>query len=71
MFPQGSTPRVGMRFCRNVCNSPRSRKSRRHISYLLDKVVFFGPQRLLDKGKKINSSTLNVMISQMVRNESV
>jgi hypothetical protein len=45
-----------MRFCGHVPNSPRNENPKRHIPYLLEKVV---------------SSTLNVMISQMVRNESV
>jgi hypothetical protein len=62
-----------MRFCRHVPNSPRNKNPKRHISYLLEKVVFWDPKRLLSpwaKVKKTFSSTLNVMISQMVRNES-
>jgi hypothetical protein len=65
---------VGMRFCGHVPNSLRNNNPKRHISYPLEKVVFLDPKRLLSpfgKGKKAFSSTLNVMISQMVRNESV
>jgi hypothetical protein len=73
-FSQGSTPRVGMRFCRHVPNSPRNKNLMRVILNLLEKFLFLDPKRLLfpfGKGKKIISSTLNVMISQMIRNESV
>jgi hypothetical protein len=31
---------VGMRFCGHVPNSPRLKNAKRHISYLLKKVVF-------------------------------
>jgi hypothetical protein len=65
---------VGTRFCGHVPNSPRNKNLKRHISYLLEKVVFLGPKRLLSpfrRDKKTFFSTLNVMISQMVRNESV
>jgi hypothetical protein len=71
---QGSTPRVGMRFCGHVPNSPRNKNLKRHILNLLEKVVFLDPKRLLSpfcRGKKLFSSTLNVMISQMVRNGRV
>jgi hypothetical protein len=47
---------------------------KRLISYLLEKVVFLDTKRLLPHFAGANfffSSTLNVMISQMVRNESV
>jgi hypothetical protein len=37
---QGSTPSVGMRFCGHEPNSPRNKNLKRHISYLLEKVVF-------------------------------
>jgi hypothetical protein len=60
-----------MSFCGHVLNSPRNKS---YISYLLEKVVFLDLKRLLSplgKGKKTFSSTLNVMILQMVRNESV
>jgi hypothetical protein len=73
-FSQGSTPCVGMRFCGHVPNSPRNKNLKRRILNLLEKVVFLDPKRLLSplgRGKKTLSSTLNIMISQMVRNESV
>jgi hypothetical protein len=57
-----------MRFCGHVPNSLRNKNPKRHIPYLLEKVIFLDPKRLL---KITFSSTLNVMISQMVRNESV
>jgi hypothetical protein len=63
-----------MRFCGHVPNSPRNKNLKRLILNLLKKVVFLDPKRLLSpfcRGKKTFSSTLNVMISQMVRNESV
>jgi hypothetical protein len=51
-----------------------NKNPKRHTQYLLEKVVFLDLKRLLyllGWGKKTFSSTLNVMISQMVRNESV
>jgi hypothetical protein len=63
-----------MRFCGHVPNSPRNKNLKRLILNILEKVIFLDPKRLLSpfcKGKKKNSFTLNVMISQMVRNESV
>jgi hypothetical protein len=63
-----------MRFCGHVPNSPRNKNPKRLIPYLLEKVVFMDPKRLLSpfrRGEKNFFSTLNVMISQMVRNESV
>jgi hypothetical protein len=63
-----------MRFCGHVPNSPRNKNLKGHILYLLEKVVLLDLKRLLSpfcRGKKTFSSTLNVMISQMVRNESV
>jgi hypothetical protein len=63
-----------MRLCEHVPNSPRNKNLKRLISYLLEKVVFLDPKRLLSsfcKGVKNFFSTLNVMMSQMVRNESV
>jgi hypothetical protein len=63
-----------MRFCGHVPNSPRNKNLKRLISYLLEEVGFLDPKRLLStcrRGEKTFSSTLNVMISQMVRNESV
>jgi hypothetical protein len=72
---QGSMPCVGMRFCGHVPNSLRNKNPKRHISYLLGKVDFLDPKRLLSpfgRGKKKSlSSTLNVMILQMVRNDTV
>jgi hypothetical protein len=65
---------VGMRFCGHVPNSPRNKNPKRLIPYLLEKVIFLDPKRLLSplaRSKKTFSSTLNVMILQMVRNESV
>jgi hypothetical protein len=63
-----------MRFCGHVPKSLRNKNPKRHISYLLEKVVFLDPKGLLSplgRGEKNFFSTLNVMISQMVRNESV
>jgi hypothetical protein len=63
-----------MRFGGHVLNSPRNKNPKRHILYLLEKVVFLDPKRLLSPqvgAKRTFSSTLNVMISQMIRNESV
>jgi hypothetical protein len=36
-----------MRFCGHVPNSPTIKNPKRLISYLLEKVVFLGPKRLL------------------------
>jgi hypothetical protein len=63
-----------MRFCGHVPNSPRNKNLKRHILNLLEKVVFLDPKRLLSPfggAKKLFSSTLNVMISQMIRNGRV
>jgi hypothetical protein len=63
-----------MRFCGHVPNSPRNKNLKRLILNLLEKVVFLDPKRLLSpfgRSKKTFFSTLNVMISQMVRNEIV
>jgi hypothetical protein len=63
-----------MRFCGHVPNSPRNKNLKRLILNLLEKVVFLDLKRLLSPfgmAKKTFSSTLNVMISQMVRNKSV
>jgi hypothetical protein len=73
-FSQGSTPCVGVRFCGHVPNSPRNKNLKRLIPYLLEKVVFWTPKDCcppLAGAKKTFSSILNVMILQMVRNESV
>jgi hypothetical protein len=56
-FSQGSTPCVSMRFCGHLPNSPKNKNPKRHISYLLEKVVFLDPKRLLSpsgRGKKKN-----------------
>jgi hypothetical protein len=63
-----------MRFCRHVPNSLRNKNVERDIPYLLKKMGFLAFKTLLsslDIGKKPSLSTLNVMISQMVRNECV
>jgi hypothetical protein len=63
-----------MRFCRHVPNSPRNKNSKRLIPYLLGKVVFLDPKRLLspsDKGKKNFFFNFECYVLQMVRNESV
>jgi hypothetical protein len=63
-----------MRFCGHVPNSPRNKNLKRLIPYLLEKVVFWTPKDCCPPqtgAKKTFSSTLNVMISQIVRNESV
>ena len=65
---------MGMKFCGHIPNSPRNKNLKRYILNLLKKIVFWDPKRLLSlfcSGKKTFSSTSNVMISQMVRNESV
>jgi hypothetical protein len=65
---------VGTRFCGHAPNSPRIKNSKRLISYLLEKVVFWTPKDCCPPWagvKKTFSSTLNVMISQMVRNENI
>jgi hypothetical protein len=72
-FSQCSTLLVDVRFCRQVSNSPRNKISMRFIPYLLKK-WFFWPPRLCcppRAGKKTFPSTLNLMILQMVRNESL
>jgi hypothetical protein len=63
-----------MRFCGHVPNSPRNKNLKRLILNLLKIVVFWTPKDCCPPfagAKKTFSSTLNVMISQMVRNESV
>jgi hypothetical protein len=65
---------VDMRFCGHVPNSPRNKNPKRLTPYLLEKVVFWTPKDCCPPrtgAKKTFSSTLNAMISQMVRNESV
>src|SRR5450759_3150497 len=63
-----------MRFCGHVPNSPRNKNLKRLILNLLKKWFFWTPKDCCPPfagSKKTFSSTLNVMISQMVRNESV
>jgi hypothetical protein len=63
-----------MRFCGHVPSSAWNKNPKRHISSLLEKVVFLDLKRLLSpfpNGEKNFFSTLNVMISQMVRIESI
>jgi hypothetical protein len=65
---------MGMRFCRHILNSPRDKNKMLHKPCLLEKVVFWAFKTLLSPsgtGKKTFLSTLNVMISQMVRNECI
>jgi hypothetical protein len=55
-FSQGSTPCVDMRFCGHVPNSSRNKNPKRLIPYLLEKVGFLDPKRLvspLGRDKKI------------------
>ena len=73
-FSQGSTPCMGMRFCGHVPNSPRNENLKRSHPNLLKKMVFLDPKILLSsfcRVKKTFFSTLNVIISQMVRNQIV
>jgi hypothetical protein len=63
-----------MRFSGHVPNSPRNKNLKRLTLNLLEKMVFLDPKRLLSPlagAKRTFFSTLNVMISQMVRIESV
>jgi hypothetical protein len=63
-----------MRFCGHVPNSPRNKNPKRHILYLLEKVVLLDPKDCCPpfaRAKKAFSSTLCVMMIQMVKNESV
>jgi hypothetical protein len=61
----------GMKICKHVPNSLKNKNLKRLISNLLEKWILWPPKHcssLGHRGKK-NSSTLNVMILQMVRNE--
>ena len=65
---------MGMKFCGHVPSSPKNKNLKRHISYLLEKVVFWTPKDCcptLAGAIETFFSTLNVIISQMVRNETV
>jgi hypothetical protein len=73
-FSQCSTPLIGMKFCRHIPSSPRDKNKMMHHPCLLDKVVFLASKTLLfaiGTRKETFSSTLNFMISEMVRNECV
>jgi hypothetical protein len=73
-FSRCSTPLVGMGFCRHIPSSPRDKNKMMHHPCLLDKVVFLASKTLLfaiGTRKETFSSTLNFMISEMVRNECV
>jgi hypothetical protein len=62
-----------MRFCGHVPNSPRNKNPRGTIHIYLRKWFFWTPKDCSPPwigAKKTFSSTLNVMISQMVRNEN-
>ena len=63
---------MGMRFCTHIPNLPRDKDKMLHNPCLLEKVVF-GLAKLycppLAHGKNFFLSTLNVMISQTIRNE--
>jgi hypothetical protein len=65
---------MDMRFCRHIPNPPRDKNKMSHNPCLLEKVVFWASKTLLSSfgtGKKTFLSTLNVMISQTVRNECI
>jgi hypothetical protein len=73
-FSHSSTHCVGMRFCGHVPNPRKSKNKKRHMLYLLKKVDFLDPKRLLSpfcSGRKNYFFNLNVMISEMVMSESV
>jgi hypothetical protein len=63
---------MGMRFCKHIPNSPRDKNKMSHNPCLSEEVVFWAFKTMLSSfgiGKKTFLSTLNVMISQTVRNE--
>jgi hypothetical protein len=62
-----------MRFCGHVPNSPRNKNVKSHNPCYSKNRFFWTPKHCCPPfagAKKSFSSTLNVMISQMVRNES-
>jgi hypothetical protein len=67
LFFQCSRPFVDTRFIRYMPNLIRSKNMKSHNPYQLQKMVFWPPKLCI--GEKKNLSTLNVMISQTVRNE--
>jgi hypothetical protein len=73
-FSQGSTPRVGMRSCGHVPNSPRNKNPKRPFHIYLRKWFFWIPKNCClhwAGAKKTFYSPLNAMISQMVRKRIV
>jgi hypothetical protein len=63
-----------MKFCKHIPNSPTNANVKRITLYIVQKIVFLGSKTLLylsGIGEKTFLSTLNVMISQTVRNECV
>jgi hypothetical protein len=74
IFWQPSTPLVNMRFCTHVPNSTMNKNLRSGKPYRRQKMVFLASKTLLSLSctvEKTFFSTLNVMISQTVRNECV
>jgi hypothetical protein len=58
-------PHVGMRFCVHVPNSLRNKNPKKHIPYILEKVIFLDPKDYCPPwigAKKTFSSIVNVMI---------
>jgi hypothetical protein len=70
-FWQPSTPLVNMRFFTHVPNSTMNKNLRSGKPYQRRKMVLMASKTLLSLSEKTFSSTLNVMISQTVRNECV
>jgi hypothetical protein len=71
-FSQGSSSLVGIKICEHVTNTLRNKTLKMLIPKSTLKSGFFGLKNTaipLGHRKKTFSSTLNVMISQMVRNE--
>jgi hypothetical protein len=65
-------PPMGMNFCEHVPNSLRNKNPKKLIPNLLKEKFFWPPKHYSPpqpSGKKSFSSTLNVTISQMKRNE--
>jgi hypothetical protein len=73
-FSQGSTPRVGMRFVDMYLTHLKTRIRRGSFHIYFKKWFFWTPKECWPpqtRAKNSFSSTFNVMISHMVRNESV
>jgi hypothetical protein len=67
-----NTTLVNMRFCTHVPNSTMNKNVKSNKPYLRPKMVFLPPKHCCTsqaQWKKTFSLTLNLMISQMVRNE--